>query len=246
MSKILEDEVKNAVLHYSNLLSYLGDLGESKILFEKSINYHKVIADSLVFTENSGLIGIEIKTKSDNLKRLEHQLDSYTLACNYTFVFCHDSHLNQVTELLDKNHYDYVGIISYDEFNGKVIAGLVREAKISPRFSLKVMASLLWKKELYSVLQMWFGHQDTILANTYKSDNVPYTRSGSVGNLRHNVSYRKLLSIYQHTFSTKQGTKIICEMYIKNGYNPKKQLQQYHFNNEFNGDISFKTPYKYK
>ena len=244
MKKLLENDIKNAVLHYDNLLKYLGDLGESKVIFEKAINYHKSIADALIFTENRGVIGIEIKTEADNLKRLKRELDSYILSCNYVFVFCHDKQLKGVLSIVKEYKYRNVGVISYDIFEGKPIAGVVRKAEPSEYFSTKVLASILWKKELYNILQVWWAHQEEVVSNTYKVSKATSTQSRDLGYIRRNYRYGTLLNIFYKTFNKKQGTKIICELFIKNGYDPKKQLQQYHFNDDFNGDISYKKPYK--
>lgn len=243
---MLEDELKNAVLHYDNLLSYLGNIGKSKVIFEKSINYGRVIADSLIFTENKGVVGVEIKSGHDTIKRLPKQLESYSLVCNYVFVFCHDSHLKEVEELLKKPKFKHVGIISYDEFDNKAIAGLYKKATLSPFFSLRVLASILWKKELYQVLQMWIARPEQVAANTYKlkADSSGNGAAKHPGYLKKSYSFKMLLHIFTNIFSVKQGTKLICEIFIKDGFDPKKQLQQYHFNDEFDGDISFKIPYK--
>lgn len=244
MKKLLEDDIKNAVLHYHNLLKYLGSFGDSKVIFEKAINYHKSIADALIFTENRGVIGIEIKTEADNLKRLERELDSYIVSCNYVFVFCHDKHLKDVLSIVNKYKYRDVGVISYDTFEGEPIAGLVKEAKISRYFSTKSLASILWKKELYTILQVWWAHQEEVVSNTYSIPKATSTQSRDLGYIRKSYNYATLLNIFYKTFNKKQGTKIICEVFIKNGYDPKKQLQQYHFNDDFTGDISYKKPYK--
>ncbi|MCA7081865.1 hypothetical protein LGL73_14055, partial [Staphylococcus aureus] len=65
---LLEDDLKQAVLQHISLYEYLGDLGRTKVIFEKSVNYGKLIADALVFTDNKGIIGVEIKTEADTLR----------------------------------------------------------------------------------------------------------------------------------------------------------------------------------
>ena len=88
MDDLLEDDIKNSILHLQSIFPK-NKLGKSLVTYEKTINF-KTIADCLIFTEKQGIIGIEIKTAHDTLKRLSHQLDDYVKCCSYVYVYCHD------------------------------------------------------------------------------------------------------------------------------------------------------------
>lgn len=258
LDNLLEDDIKNQILVNPELVSYLGDLGNSVVVYEKTlpIYHNKVIADALMFTENQGVISFEIKTQHDNLKRLSHQLDAYARACNYNFVFCQDSQLSKVQELLAHKKYDHVGIITYEEFDGHVIAGLYKKATFSPYYSLRTLASLLWKNELYHILKIYIGRQDLVVANTYgkradhNNGNKRVRISGHTnGNVRKDMNKGQLLNIYTKLFDTFHGTKIICETFINQSYSPEKQLVLYKVGEGQSyapGDVAFKEPFQYK
>lgn len=252
MKKFLEDDIKNAILQNVHLLTYLGDLGQAKVVWEKTIDYHKVIADCLIFTENKGIIGIEIKTESDNLKRLSHQLDSYARTCSYVFVFCHDSHLKDVLKLLEDKKYYFVGVISYEIFDKTVLAGLVREAVPSPKFSLYVCASMFWKREIYTILSTYYSQPSLLYNNTYSDNKGDYKKEREryrlperiPGYINKSLNFKQLLTIYRETFDNRSGTKILCEIIINGLYDANKNLQIYNFGDTYIHDKTFKQGYK--
>lgn len=107
-----------------------------KVYYEKAIDYGNSIVDSLILDYNF-TIGIEIKTENDSLKRLYKQLQSYIKVCTYVFVLVHDKHVEEAERILNREASTRsVGIISYDNFDGEIIAGLYRPAKLNTRFSL--------------------------------------------------------------------------------------------------------------
>ena len=258
LDNLLEDDIKNQILVNPELVSYLGELGQTAVVYEKTLplRNNRVIADALMFTEQRGVISFEIKTQHDNLKRLPHQLDAYIKTCNLNFVFCQDDQLSKVEELLNHKKYQHVGIITYEEFNGHVIAGLYKKAKPSPYYSLRVLASILWKKEIYNILNTYINRQDLVVANTNHTrasqlgTNKRVRISGHTnGNVRKDMNKNQLLNIYTKLFDNYYGTKIICETFINESYDPDKQLVIYkpdrdsHYNS---GDVAFKEPFNYR
>lgn len=254
---LLEDNIKNQILVNPELVSYLGELGQTVVLYEKQLPiYHNgVIADALMFTEEQGVISFEIKTQHDNLKRLPHQLDGYARTCNYNFVFCQDDQLGGVLDIINHKKYNHVGIITYEEFDGNVIAGLYRRATPSPYFSLKTLADILWKNELYNILSTYISRQDLVVGNTYglrssHTDRGKATRiSGHTnGNVRRDMNKGQLLNIYTKLFDVYHGTKIICETFINESYDPKKQLVLYKPGRDDHyipGSVAFTEPFDY-
>lgn len=211
---LLEDNIKNSVLQNKSIFSHLGKLGNDLIIYEKKI-YDGVISDCLIFTQYQGIIGVEIKTQHDTLKRLPRQLDSYVRTCRYTYVYCHDSKVIEVKKLLKKKHYDFVGIISYTEFDKTPIPGIIQQAKVSPFLMYQGYTSLLWKDELRKILY--------IATKTKQSDTI-----------------RKLKYKYNQLFPSLNGEQLIANFYINNYTDPKKPLQRYHFGNYYYHDVTFR------
>lgn len=205
---VLEDEVKNAVLHNKNLLVH--NLGDCLVVYEKVINW-KTIADCLVFSKR-GIIGIEIKTSHDTLRRLPSQLEDYIRSCRYTYVFCADEQLKGVMKLLDGKHYNFVGVISYSAFNDtEVVAGLVRRAKDSPYVNTSGTYSLLWSTELRKLYQ-----------TTY-----------------HEVAKGKRYEIEKALpYNNEQAQQIVAQMYVNNQIDNNKPLQRYYFGDNYIHDVT--------
>lgn len=71
-------------------------------------------ADIVEFQEENrikSLIGYEIKSDKDNLKRLKNQLDKYLIFFNYVVVLTTEKHLGEVMRLLTKPEYRQVGVM---------------------------------------------------------------------------------------------------------------------------------------
>lgn len=71
-------------------------------------------ADILEFHEENeikSLIGYEIKSDKDNLKRLKNQLDNYLIFFNYVIVLTTEKHLGEVMYLLNMPEYKPVGVM---------------------------------------------------------------------------------------------------------------------------------------
>lgn len=248
MTRLLEDNIKQALLQHSKLFGYLGDLGATKVVYEKTIDNGKTIADALVFTENQGLIGVEIKTEYDNLKRLAKQLHSYLAVCNYVFVFCHDSQVDKVKALLKRNNFvRTVGIISYTEFNNEVIAGLEQKAHLSKYFQLSNMLnSLLWRQELRKLLATYYNKQFELLDGNRELVKTTSSRSstnyyGGLGDntIPNSFNKRQLILLFLKTFNTTQGIMLVCRFYICGKTHLDKKLQIYNFDDKFTHDRSY-------
>ncbi|AYH91971.1 hypothetical protein HOU39_gp077 [Lactobacillus phage Iacchus] len=248
MARIMEDDVKQAILSNRHLLSGLGDLGDTKVIFEKGMNYGNLIADAIAFTQKQGIIGYEIKTEYDTLKRLPKQLDSYVRVCNYVIVFCHDSKLEEVEKLLASKNYPFVGIISYSEFNDDIITGMYRAPQINPLFKMKACLSMLWKNEIYAILSAYVNHPSNVVKNTYneKATNVHtamLSRNSQYGVLRRDMTKRAMISLYDNLIPENEGIRIICEMFITEKFDPNKNLQLYNYGDQFTHDVTFKDGY---
>lgn len=243
----IEHDIKNFFLDNKFLFNYLGDLGENRIVFEKNICLGKVRADALLFTEKQGIIGVEFKTKNDNLQRLARQLKYYLKTCTYVFVFCDDVHVPQVEQLLKSKGYGCVGIIGYTNINQMIIAGVYRSATFNPHYSLASACQLLWKNEISWILRIISNNPAKLMKNTFKTqkinlpiavENANHMMSLRLGNhataygSKH-YSYNQLINNYVRLLGNKVGTQIICESFIYHGYNPDHYLKLYDFGDKY-------------
>ena len=244
-SKTLEKKVKQSLLNNPELFNYLGNLGNNRTIFEKVVLYNKLRCDALIFTEKRGIIGVEIKTQYDNLNRLNRQLNNYKKVCNYVFVYCHDSHLEKVKQLLKEHSYgDYVGIISYSTFKGDVIPGLYRKAYSSPVYSIRDAVKMLWKSEIRDILRVYTTKQAQLAAKdnnyTYASiypNALQMSSYGYTGIASTKLNKNQLISNYIGMFGKKIGTKILAQRFIYGDVDPTKYLKLYHFNDDINKPV---------
>lgn len=211
MDNLKNDQLKNAILQNIEQFNY-PKIKRSCILFEKKINQH-TIADCLIMSEHNGIIGCEIKTQHDTLKRLPHQLNDYTKVCKYTYVICQDKQLKKVQQIL--KNYPQVGLISYEEFDNRALMGKLKEAQPSTRLNTNIMIKhLLWKSELIRVV------------NSLQ--------------LNHNYHYYNQYSYaLQQALTTTQIQRLIAGLYLNNQTDPAKQLQKYYFKQHFIHDKSW-------
>ncbi len=91
---------------------------DNKNLFESGIfiNEYSIVGKNVVdlcFYKNK-FYGYEIKSEADNLKRLLNQLKSYFRIFNYVYVICHESHINELMEIVRKYNLKKLGIIEVD------------------------------------------------------------------------------------------------------------------------------------
>lgn len=211
MDNLKNDQLKNAILQNIEQFNY-PNIANSCVLFEKKINTH-TIADCLIMSASTGIIGCEIKTQHDTLKRLPHQLNDYIKVCKYTYVICQDKQLKGVQRVL--KNYPQVGLISYEEFDNQALMGKLIEAQLSKKLRADILIKhLLWKSELVRII------------NTMR--------------LNHNYHYYNQYSYaLQRALTLDQIEKLIAGVYINNQTDPAKQLQKYHFNEHFNHDKSW-------
>lgn len=80
----------------------------------EEVKFPSFRADIVEFREENeikSLIGYEIKSDKDNLKRLKNQLDNYLIFFNYVVVMTTEKHLDEVIQLLSKPEYKQVGVM---------------------------------------------------------------------------------------------------------------------------------------
>ena len=234
--KLKEVDIKNYLIHNKLLIEMaLGNLGRSVLTFEKVVLHNNLRTDVLVYSEHKGLIGIENKSGKDNLKRLEHQLKDYSAVCRYVLVFIHESHLENVLSLLESLNMSYVGIITYSEYSGKIIAGVNRKASINPRQDIKLLLPTAWKIELQRMLTFNWGNPKAFLddykVTKYKS-NREMLKSfrerfrGQSRVPRQSVLVRQLIEHY----GARGAEQLFCNLMISRDNSIEKPLKVYDWN----------------
>ena len=213
MDSLREDDLKNAVLHNQHLFTHLGDLGKSVVLYEKKIS-KRVISDCLLLSSKQGIIGIEIKTDADTTKRLRHQLYGYARTCDYVYVLCHDNKVAPVKDVIKELGYDFVGIITYEQFENEPLLGVIHEPRHSPYTNHVNYCDLLWKSEIRQVL-----------------DTATHTA--------HRERYRNLKDQFYTLFGNK-GTHVIAQIYANGLTDPNHLLQRYQFGDTYIHDTTFR------
>ena len=221
------------------IVSDLGELGSSKVLFEKSIGQHTV-ADCLILSKSKGVIGVEFKSAHDTTKRLRRQLADYLKVCQFVYVMCDESILKHVIEITNDDMFTNVGIIVTRDFKDEIVLGSLKKAGNNPAFSLYTLAdSLLWKGELYTLLRTVVTRSDLVYKNRYHISEGRTRAQGATANnglmspVRQNWSKRKMLTVYQNLLSDSIGTRAIIEMYLQNAMNPDKSVTMYKLGQEY-------------
>jgi hypothetical protein len=116
--------------------------GKIRTIEEKTIR--KSRADVLGITDGA-IIGFEIKSDSDTYERLKTQIKDYDKFCDYCYVVVGKSHTHVAEHIPD---YWGIIVITQDEE-----PRIEREAAESPKVKLKNQMELLWKRELFNILQ---------------------------------------------------------------------------------------------
>lgn len=235
--RFYEQDIKDLILTKSHL--FLQSPGEKHtILFEKAIDVGSCIADCLVFTE-SGLIGLEIKTERDSVKRMNKQIQSYSKICDWVYVLIHDDHIEKTEDILKRNGHHHVGIISYTEFKGEPIVGVYRKPTKSPSKSVVTMyMSLMWKEELLNLAGA-FKRQISSLEefgyNVASADSRGATGINGIS-VQSNVSKRMrkpdIAKYIVQRLGEQKANSLLCNIYISHKLHVDKQLKYYHFKEE--------------
>lgn len=215
---------------------FFGDMGEHIIASEKSMGKSKqqkiktTIADLLIFSEDKGIIGVEIKTEYDNLRRLNRQLRGYSLVCDYVWVVCHDNHVEGVETRLKRYQHQHVGIIAYTEFNGDIIGGVYREATRNPNKSTYHAVNILWKEDIVKIMS-GLRFPSRIAERELGIENMKDTTRntyGSASSFTNKMRKGELISNMLVRFGEQEANRMVCKFFINNE-NPHKVLSLKHF-----------------
>ena len=239
--KFYEIDIKNLILDKQHMF---GELGRSTIVFEKALSktkdntVKKVIADCLIFSEERGIIGVEIKTEYDNTQRLLRQLRAYSLTCDFVYVAIHDKHVPKVEQLLKRHKLEHVGIMAYSKFRDKPLIGMYKEALGSPGKSVYHALNMLWKQELLQILGTFRHPAPRIEAELGIRSEKVQDRAGMRGlhgdlvksTYSNKMRKPQLIHEFIARFGKEEANKVLCDVFINDRLHPERAVKLRHFN----------------
>jgi hypothetical protein len=120
---------------------------DTLVIDELGLNHGKCRADIAVI--NGHLIGYEIKSNKDSLRRLDEQVKSYNAVFDKVSVIVGNRYINSIQKHIPK----WWGVIvSVRGPRGAVNFDLIREAQINTNTDPISIAQLLWRNEAEEVL----------------------------------------------------------------------------------------------
>lgn len=227
--RFYEEDIKRALKDKKHMF---GDIGPSVLVYEKALSFKKdqsvkkVIADCLIFSENAGIIGIEIKTERDSTRRLLRQLRSYALTCDYVYIMCHDKHVEKVEGILKRNGLPFVGIIAYTAFKGKPTMGIYKYADKSIHKNVFYALNMLWKVELLKLLSMWGNPSRAIAEARGELFGQRSSRVGSSSARGYTTKMPKpqLIKELINRLGSEEANRVLCRVFINNRVDIKRSL----------------------
>ena len=134
------------------------------------------------------LIGYEIKSEKDNLKRLEGQVIAYNEVFDKVFIISSEKHLEQIIHLIP--HWWGIYLIKPDD-SDKCQFTYYRKAGINKTKDSFGLVQLLWKDEATHLLNFYFNHRTK--QNNTKLDlyNILTSRCSTKDISRYAIQYLK-------------------------------------------------------
>jgi hypothetical protein len=233
MKKFYEHDIKQVILEKKHI--FVSEGYNSTVVFEKGIVIGSTIADCLIFSEERGLIGVEIKTERDTTRRLNKQMKNYSLVCDYVYVLCHDNHVEKVEDILKKNGHHHVGILAYTEFRGKAILGVYKAPVRSPYKNVRMAYNILWKPEISNILGGFKRQMKTLEEQGLKVDTVKSRSNGLHGlYTQSNASSKYLrksdmINMIVNRLGEEEANRLFCDIFISGRMHPEKNLKFHYF-----------------
>lgn len=110
---------------------------------------------------NGRLVGFEIKSKKDTLKRWEQQKNAYTNVFDEVWLCVHNKHLQQAMDVTQK----HIGIILTDDYGGLAVVRVAKEKH--GLNNIYDMSGLLWREEIDELLKI---HNIIVKSRTTKKE----------------------------------------------------------------------------
>lgn len=120
---------------------------DTLVIDELGLNHGRCRADIAVV--NGYLVGYEIKSNNDSLRRLERQVASYSAVFDKAYIIAGDRHINSVRDQIP----EWWGIIACARGpRGAVNFDMTRKAQVNKSIDPISVAQLLWRNEAAEVL----------------------------------------------------------------------------------------------
>ena len=148
---MLDQEMREPLFDYID-----ENFGKIRILEEKTIRGSR--ADVLGVLDGY-FVGFEIKSDHDTYERLKTQVKDYDRFCDFCYIVVGASHRKHVSEHVP----DHWGILVITE-NG---VEMDRGADDNPNARLEEQITLMWKRELHSLLQLNNGPKYTNMSRKF-------------------------------------------------------------------------------
>jgi len=120
---------------------------DTLVIDELGLNHGRCRADIAVI--NGHLVGYEIKSNNDSLRRLEEQIKSYSAVFDKVSIIVGDRYINSIQSHIPK----WWGVIvSVRGSRGAVNFEIIRKAQKNKSVKLISIAQLLWRDEAAEIL----------------------------------------------------------------------------------------------
>lgn len=100
---------------------------------------------------NGKIHGYEIKSDSDNLKRLPQQQEVYSKVLDQITIVANECHIDGIKDIVP----DWWGISSVSEYEKAVIINQIRKPLDNQNVDSLSLAQLLWKDEILDILKLY-------------------------------------------------------------------------------------------
>lgn len=121
---------------------------DTLVIDELGLNQGKCRADIAVV--NGHLVGYEIKSDNDSLRRLDLQVESYNAVFDKAFVVVGDRHIDSIKDRIP----EWWGvIISSRGPKGAINFNMIRRGQVNRSIDPISVARLLWRDEAVEILQ---------------------------------------------------------------------------------------------
>jgi hypothetical protein len=121
---------------------------DTLVIDELGLNHGKCRADIAVV--NGHLVGYEIKSDNDSLRRLGLQVESYNAVFDKAFIVVGDRHIDSIKDRIP----EWWGVIvSSRGPRGAINFSMIRKAQMNRSVDLISVARLLWRDEAVEILQ---------------------------------------------------------------------------------------------
>lgn len=133
------------------LKDHLNDAG-TLVLDEFGIQYDDRRIDIAIF--NGAMHGIEIKSQTDTLKRLQDQVIAYNTVFDHLTLIAWDSHIKHLQSISGLSHWQVL-TITRESTREQITLKEVQSGSANPVLDAFEIARLLWKPEAIDLLKRY-------------------------------------------------------------------------------------------